>query len=141
MSFSRESKVGSNVLEWYPHLMHEKRKKPSNCRSCRQGLYLEINFADLCKVFAWTVIIYPLKYLIFTLCVLNISFPRAIVIIYPLKYLIFTLCGLNISFPPAIVIIYPLKYLIFTLCVLNISFPSDHLSIEIPHLYIVCVKY
>ena len=26
-SISRESKVGSNVLEWYPHLMSEKTKK------------------------------------------------------------------------------------------------------------------
>ena len=26
-SFSRESKVGSNVLEWYPHLMREKNGK------------------------------------------------------------------------------------------------------------------
>ena len=33
----------------------KKLKKNKNCRSCRQGLYLEINFADLCKVFAWTV--------------------------------------------------------------------------------------
>ena len=58
-SIFRESKVGSNVLEWYPHphLVSEKNGKPIKIivRVVKAYLYLEINFADFCKVFAWTV--------------------------------------------------------------------------------------
>ena len=49
---SRGSKVGWDVLGWYPHLVSEKTGKQ---RSCRRDPYLEINIADLRKVFACTV--------------------------------------------------------------------------------------
>ena len=58
VNISRESKVGSNTLEWCPHLMSEKTENNKNCHSCHQGLlhvYLEINIADCRKVFACTV--------------------------------------------------------------------------------------
>ena len=55
-NLSRESKVASNLLERCRYRMSEKKKKNNkNSRLCRQGLYLEINIADLRKVFACTV--------------------------------------------------------------------------------------
>ena len=52
---SRGSKVGWDVLGCYPHLVSEKTENNINCRSCRRDLYLEINIADLRKVFVCTV--------------------------------------------------------------------------------------
>ena len=63
VNISRESKVGGNVLEWYPHLMSKKTEKNNkNFRPRHQSLHLEINIADLRKVFMCTVT-YCMQYL------------------------------------------------------------------------------